>query len=157
MKNAVISVVLVLLLVEYVTNSEIEEKKLSRRKRYLMFPEGSNFLITVANPKRLLTNMRPKGWNGLLECDVFFKLPSDTRKMIEKYQYPHPGPYYLHHRDRRALYRGLHEVLEMSPSGDGSDTFHHDAYMTTIDPVKCADVDKECPFSILEVLLSWPK
>ncbi|CAH1974902.1 unnamed protein product [Acanthoscelides obtectus] len=50
---------------------------LRRQKRYLTFPPGSNFVITLSAVKSLL-RVQPTGWNILEEVDVPFALPSDT-------------------------------------------------------------------------------
>ncbi|KAJ3666040.1 hypothetical protein Zmor_001496 [Zophobas morio] len=51
---------------------------LSRKKRYLTFPENSNFVITLSYIKAIMVE-QPRGWNALGECDVPFALPNDTR------------------------------------------------------------------------------
>ncbi|KAG5889372.1 hypothetical protein JTB14_009165 [Gonioctena quinquepunctata] len=51
---------------------------LSRKKRYLTFPPGSNFVIQFAAVKALL-RIQPTGWNILEEVDYPFALPTDTR------------------------------------------------------------------------------
>ncbi|XP_028134624.1 uncharacterized protein LOC114329646 [Diabrotica virgifera virgifera] len=55
-----------------------ENVLLSRRKRYLLFPPGSNMAISMAGVKALL-RPQPTGWNILGEMDCPFALPSDTR------------------------------------------------------------------------------
>ncbi|XP_068909401.1 uncharacterized protein [Tenebrio molitor] len=51
---------------------------LHRNKRYIAFPMNSNFVITLSLSKPLM-EVQPKGFNVVLECDVPFALPSDTR------------------------------------------------------------------------------
>ncbi|XP_018575980.1 uncharacterized protein LOC108914618 [Anoplophora glabripennis] len=53
---------------------------LSRRRRYLNFPVGSNFIITLSHIKFLL-QVQPRGWAILLEADVPFPLPTDIKKL----------------------------------------------------------------------------
>ncbi|XP_044258488.1 uncharacterized protein LOC123007320 [Tribolium madens] len=51
---------------------------LARQKRYLTFPERSNFVISMTLGKPFMMT-QPKGFVLCLECDVPFPLPSDTR------------------------------------------------------------------------------
>lgn len=70
---------------------------LSRTKRYLAFPTGSNLVVRILHPSKLnnfntylllqftfsaskaFMQSVPKGFIALGECDVPFMLPNDTR------------------------------------------------------------------------------
>ncbi|XP_060536164.1 uncharacterized protein LOC132708072 [Cylas formicarius] len=56
---------------------------LSRERRYLMFPKGSNFVINLTCTKPLL-RAQPTGWNTVYEVDFPFALPPDTRNLFFK-------------------------------------------------------------------------
>ncbi|XP_008201121.2 uncharacterized protein LOC103315086 [Tribolium castaneum] len=55
---------------------------LSRKKRYLAFPEKSNFVISFSLSKPLM-EAQPRGYNLVFECDVPFALPSGTTPLKE--------------------------------------------------------------------------
>ncbi|XP_077290258.1 uncharacterized protein LOC143914041 [Arctopsyche grandis] len=80
---------------------------LSRRRRALSFPEGSNFVITISLVKALLIGI-PLGWNIALENDVLFKSPG-LRELL-RYKHPRLG---LHHKQRRELWRGIEGAFEV--------------------------------------------
>ncbi|KAJ8921345.1 hypothetical protein NQ315_002960 [Exocentrus adspersus] len=80
-------IILVIHLVEAnVTRVSRENVLLSRRRRYLSFPVGSNFIITLSQIK-LFLQVQPRGWAMLLEADVPFALPSDTRQFKKTKRY----------------------------------------------------------------------
>ncbi|XP_026464404.1 uncharacterized protein LOC113366980 [Ctenocephalides felis] len=65
---------------------------LSRRKRYLIFPEGSNFVITFGHVKKIITKY-PDNWNQNNEFDIAHKLPSDptfVRRITFGHRLPRP-------------------------------------------------------------------
>ncbi|CAG9815337.1 unnamed protein product [Phaedon cochleariae] len=56
---------------------------LNRKKRYLTFPPGSNFVIEFSGPKAFIQR-QPSGWNMVAEMACPFALPSDTRMFRRK-------------------------------------------------------------------------
>nr|XP_015840921.1 PREDICTED: uncharacterized protein LOC103315086 isoform X2 [Tribolium castaneum]XP_015840922.1 PREDICTED: uncharacterized protein LOC103315086 isoform X2 [Tribolium castaneum] len=76
---------------------------LARRKRYLTFPERSNFVISMALGKPFMMR-QPKGFVLCLECDVPFPLPSDTRL--------HKSFKRNHHIQRRELLASFESIFD---------------------------------------------
>ena len=60
-------------------NTEIaDEKVLSRRKRFLIFPPGANILVTGSLVKAMVWTS-PKGFTQIFELDLFIPLPNRAR------------------------------------------------------------------------------
>ncbi|XP_018575981.1 uncharacterized protein LOC108914619 [Anoplophora glabripennis] len=77
---------------------------LSRRKRYVAFPMGSNLVISMAAVKAFL-QVQPTGWNILFEVDVPFALPSEPLFFKKKKK---------HKKERRSIYSQLDTALTES-------------------------------------------
>ncbi|CAH1113419.1 unnamed protein product [Psylliodes chrysocephalus] len=76
---------------------------LNRRKRYLIFPKGSNLAISMAGVKALM-RAQPTGFNILGEMDCPFALPTDTR-LLRKSHYIK--------KNRREIYSTLDSALTL--------------------------------------------
>ncbi|KAM3965450.1 uncharacterized protein ACR2FA_000285 [Aphomia sociella] len=76
---------------------------LTRKRRYLVFPDNSNMVFTTSLVKALMTHA-PAGWNIALEMDVMFHLPDSnlTLKHLRRK---------LHHRQKRELWEGIENAL----------------------------------------------
>ncbi|XP_031337156.1 uncharacterized protein LOC116166346 [Photinus pyralis] len=87
----------------YFCYTQVTTKKnplLSRKRRYLLFPEGSNFVMTLSAIKQLMIKA-PKLVMMLGECDVPFKLPSDPQ-LIRVHKF---------HRQRREIYTQFEDAF----------------------------------------------
>ncbi|KAJ8921344.1 hypothetical protein NQ315_002959 [Exocentrus adspersus] len=80
---------------------------LSRRKRYLTFPMGSNLVMTMSMVKSFL-QIQPRGYNVILEVDVPFALPSDPKLFLKKEKK------HKHRKERRSIYSQLDAALTQS-------------------------------------------
>lgn len=94
-------------------------KKLSRWKRYLNFPTGSNAVLQVTVSPGLIwefTNAPIARWNVVLAWDLGFRLPNNTRMAFgargRRYSKSCEVDYFLHRRERRELYRSIEGVLD---------------------------------------------
>ncbi|XP_050070572.1 uncharacterized protein LOC126558579 [Anopheles maculipalpis] len=56
------------------TTSANREKVLSRKRRYLLFPPGANFIVTVSGGKGAMFET-PRGYNLVAELDMYHPLP----------------------------------------------------------------------------------
>uniref|UniRef100_A0A182RN98 Uncharacterized protein n=1 Tax=Anopheles funestus TaxID=62324 RepID=A0A182RN98_ANOFN len=56
------------------TSSSNRDKVLSRRRRFLLFPPGANFIVTVSGGKATMFNT-PRGYNVVTELDLYHPLP----------------------------------------------------------------------------------
>ncbi|XP_011304129.1 uncharacterized protein [Fopius arisanus] len=77
---------------------------LSRSKRYLTFPQGSSFVLTLTGLKSIQVK-EPTNWNLDLEFDMIWPIPSDTIKKIEKK--PMKKFYTRLRRHKRDLYSNI--------------------------------------------------
>ncbi|KAF5307130.1 hypothetical protein FQR65_LT07114 [Abscondita terminalis] len=87
----------------YLSYAQVTIKKnplLSRKRRYLLFPEGSNFVMTLSVVKSIMVKA-PRLHNFLGECDVPFKLPSDPQ-MLREHKF---------HKQKREIYSQLEDAL----------------------------------------------
>ncbi|KAK9754866.1 hypothetical protein QE152_g817 [Popillia japonica] len=86
-----------------------ENVLLSRKKRYLFFPPGANFVYQFVNVKALMKRV-PKGMQWLNEWDVPFPLPSDPGEFRE---------YRESHREERAVLNDFAVAFDSLPSDPG--------------------------------------
>ncbi|KAK0171868.1 hypothetical protein PV328_005261 [Microctonus aethiopoides] len=82
------------------------EKVLLRKKRHLVFPKNSAFVLTITGLKAIQIK-EPSNWNLLMEFDMIWPIPINsikykTKKLIKKQTY---------HRLRRQK-RNLYETIE---------------------------------------------
>ncbi|XP_053612043.1 uncharacterized protein LOC128676121 [Plodia interpunctella] len=72
---------------------------LVRKRRHLVFPEGSNAILTASLVKAFMTHA-PAGWNIALEIDVLFPLPNANFTRAHSRRK-------LHHSQKRELWDRL--------------------------------------------------
>ncbi|GJQ74287.1 hypothetical protein Trydic_g19184 [Trypoxylus dichotomus] len=77
-----------------------ENKLLSRKRRYLFFPKGANFVYQIVDVKALM-KIVPKGVQWLNEWDVPYPLPSDPSEFRK----------FRRHREKRQLLDDLEIAL----------------------------------------------
>ncbi|KAI8440087.1 hypothetical protein MSG28_001509 [Choristoneura fumiferana] len=75
-----------------------------RKRRHLVFPEGTNFAITISLVKAFMTHA-PSGWNVVLEIDVLFPMP-DANFTNASYRRK------LHHRQKRQFWEKLQTAID---------------------------------------------
>ncbi|CAK1542046.1 unnamed protein product [Leptosia nina] len=157
---------------------------LIRKKRYLVFPDGSNVVLTMSLVKAFMTHA-PSGWNIALEIDVLFPLPD------EKFSNEHRRKKY--HRQKREFWKQIENALNyhnmngracvlrciceskshLAPPGmslvhdllraiftaplrEEYSNEVSDMYSEILDPNFCDHV-QDCPFSILHFILTLNK
>ncbi|XP_060804614.1 uncharacterized protein LOC106143281 [Amyelois transitella] len=76
---------------------------LMRKRRHLVFPDGSNAVLTASLVKAFMTHA-PSGWNIALEIDVLFPLPNANFTLAH-------GRRKLHHRQKRELWDRLQNSM----------------------------------------------
>ncbi|KAG7188262.1 hypothetical protein KM043_007928 [Ampulex compressa] len=79
---------------------------LSRRRRYLTFPKGSSFVLTVSTLKAIQLHL-PSNWYLTLEFDVIWPIPTEEnfRKSLKR------RPTKLKRRHKRELYANFEHAL----------------------------------------------
>ncbi|XP_073960278.1 uncharacterized protein [Choristoneura fumiferana] len=157
-----------------------------RKRRHLVFPEGTNFAITISLVKAFMTHA-PSGWNVVLEIDVLFPMP-DANFTNASYRRK------LHHRQKRQFWEKLQTAIDfhnlngqacilrsiceakthLAPPGK---SLVHDllrviftaplhergfveeiggVYEDLLDPLLCDRIN-DCPFSLLHFVLALNK
>ncbi|GFG28166.1 hypothetical protein Cfor_08257 [Coptotermes formosanus] len=100
---------------------DAENKILTRKRRYLTFPAGSTFVVTLSNTKGLMWDVPTFGrppWNNIMEFDLVFKLPNMTEffsnyKIASRENDGLNQSHHQHRRDRSQFYRQLEDVLDV--------------------------------------------
>ncbi|XP_046749863.1 uncharacterized protein LOC124413373 [Diprion similis] len=169
---------------------------LSRKRRFLSFPEGSAFVSTLSIVKALQFTQSPPT-NVIIEFDVIWPIPSNNRRLlgpenrmsVKKRVYRPSSHWRVHRRQKRDLYSTYEAALEsqglpgkecilrticeaqsvLSPPGVSfledmlrillsnvaRSENEIDEYDLAYKSRKDCDLRYECPFSILELLLSF--
>uniref|UniRef100_A0A1E1W0R8 Secreted protein n=1 Tax=Pectinophora gossypiella TaxID=13191 RepID=A0A1E1W0R8_PECGO len=76
-----------------------------RKRRHLVFPDGSNFVLTMDFAKTFLTHV-PSGWFVTMDLDVVYLLPD--KKFISSHLRRK-----LHHRQKRELWERIRDALNL--------------------------------------------
>ncbi|XP_046623941.1 uncharacterized protein LOC124306876 [Neodiprion virginianus] len=169
---------------------------LSRKRRFLAFPEGSAFVSTLSIVKALQFTQSPPT-NVIIEFDVIWPIPSNNKRfsgaenrISAKKRFYRPSSHWrVHRRQKRDLYSTYEAALDsqglpgkecilrticeaqsvLSPPGvsfleDMLRIFlsnvarsenEMDEYDLAYKSKKDCDLRYQCPFSILELLLSF--
>ncbi|XP_038222134.1 uncharacterized protein LOC119839767 [Zerene cesonia] len=154
-----------------------------RKRRHLVFPDGSNAVITISAAKAFMTHA-PSGWNMVMDLDVTFPLPdqkfSDEHRRKKHYRQKRQlwkqieDALYFHNMDgRECVLRSICESKKyLAPPGKSlvhdltraifTATLQEDEnevsemYKEILDPNFC-DRPHDCPFSILHFILTLNK
>ncbi|XP_047506385.1 uncharacterized protein LOC125050526 [Pieris napi] len=155
-----------------------------RKKRYLVFPEGSSFVMTISLVKAFMTHA-PSGWNIALEIDVLFPLPDEKfsnehrrrkhhRQKKDIWERLENALYYHNFNGRACVLRCIceskshlappgaslvHDLLRAiftAPLKEEYSNEISDMYNEILDPNFCDQVH-DCPFSILHFILTLNK
>lgn len=174
------------------------EKRLRRKKRYLTFPEGSIFVVTLSNTKGLMWDVPTYDgppWNSIIEFDLVFNLPNmtkplSTHKTASRRHEHLYEPRSQHTWERRQFYRQMENVLDAQgedgrmciyralceakyllkpgrsfiedimhaifryPGENGEPEADPEGYETAEDQETCMTWSRECPYSLLNLLVS---
>ncbi|XP_069696597.1 uncharacterized protein [Periplaneta americana] len=103
----------------FATDLSAGERILARKRRYITFPEGSTFHVTLSLTKGLMwdvpTYNRPP-WNSILEFDLIFSLPNTTKKLpFYKHSYLNalqPTHEEIKKRERRDVYEKIEALFD---------------------------------------------
>ncbi|CAH0758210.1 unnamed protein product [Diatraea saccharalis] len=76
---------------------------LVRKRRHLVFPDGSDIVLTASIVKAIMTHA-PAGWNIALELDVHFPLPNANFTMLQLRRK-------LHHRQKKDIWTKIENAL----------------------------------------------
>ncbi|KAJ9592956.1 hypothetical protein L9F63_015380 [Diploptera punctata] len=130
--NIQVTLLLLEILIQ-ICDCHIQEAILSRKKRYLNFPQGTTAVAQISLSIGImweLTNSPFPRWNEILSWDLGFKLPNNTGVFLSKRPGPIRKPYakkrelseyyfnQLHRRERRDLYRSIEGIID-SHGADG--------------------------------------
>lgn len=92
------------------------QKVLSRKKRYLSFPEGSSCVLNLSFANSYIWDYSPSprpSWNSLCEADIGFKLPNNTRVFFGSGAGKSRRSYHLHRSERLELFRNMECLLDL--------------------------------------------
>ncbi|XP_058055837.1 uncharacterized protein LOC131207244 [Anopheles bellator] len=93
------------------------EKVLSRRKRFVVFPEGSSFSVAVCMTIGIYGNPNYQMVSWALNWGIAYNLPNQTISFVQEMAEPKPM---VQRRNRRDLYQKL-EVIMNNMGYDGRD------------------------------------
>ncbi|RVE47605.1 hypothetical protein evm_007702 [Chilo suppressalis] len=154
---------------------------LVRKRRHLVFPDGSDIVLTASIVKAIMTHA-PAGWNIALELDVHYPLPNANFTMLHLRRK-------LHHRQKKDMWMKIENALNLhnldgracvlksvcearaylAPPGkslvhdilrailtvpENDEEFAgemHDVYNELLSPDYCEEL-RYCPFSLLQFL-----
>ncbi|XP_033610440.1 uncharacterized protein LOC117282930 [Cryptotermes secundus] len=92
------------------------QKVLSRKKRYLSFPEGSSAVLNLSFANSYIWDYSPlprPSWNSLCEADIGFKLPNNSRVFYGSRTRRNQRSYRLHRSERLELFRNVECLLDL--------------------------------------------
>ncbi|XP_043288622.1 uncharacterized protein [Venturia canescens] len=93
-------------------NSVESNRRLSRKKRHLAFPTGTNFVTTITLLKAIQVN-EPKNWNLDLEFDMIWPIPNGEKLLKKASKRTN-----IYHHIRRHK-RDLYSKIELALSSQG--------------------------------------
>ncbi|VVC97721.1 uncharacterized protein LOC126967596 [Leptidea sinapis] len=76
-----------------------------RKKRHLLFPKGSNIVLSVSLLQSLLTHV-PSGWNAVMEIDLLYPLPDEEFSKQHRRRK-------LHHQQKRDFWERLESAINL--------------------------------------------
>ncbi|KAJ8921341.1 hypothetical protein NQ315_002956 [Exocentrus adspersus] len=128
---------------------------LSRRKRYVLFPEGSSVSIAVCMTAQ--TGVIPPGvFTESIAWGLAYELPDNVTDYKELYT---SSKYLLKRRNRRDLYGKMETIMNSFPdqrilsSEPDEHRIYHWAHQKGRETEDCSEVFPQCPFSLIDMAL----